>query len=159
MTRLFMKSLQCELDLQKLSRSQSDANQKEEGKYRFVKCVSNTFHCLHCNRIRMQILYLYSLPPCWFLIYVIYSTGSFSHYFLISLVRAYKFLHKLWRSVCPNIDDEIYVFVSIVLHSIASSSRRYMSSVLNRLKFHTTYDLTHRFSDLNELENSHDMYL
>ena len=34
-----------------------------------------------------------------------------------------------------------------------------MSSVLNQLKFHTTYGLTHRFSDLNELENSHDMYL
>lgn len=60
MTRLFMKSLQCELDLQKLSRNQSDTNQKEEGKYRFVKYVYITFHCLRCNRIRMQILYLLS---------------------------------------------------------------------------------------------------
>ena len=31
-----------------------------------------------------------------------------------------------------------------------------MSSVVNQLKFHTTYGLTHRLSDLNELENSHD---
>jgi len=60
MTRLFINSLQCELDLQKFSRSQSDANQREEGKHRFVKYVYITFHCLHCNRIRMQILYLLS---------------------------------------------------------------------------------------------------
>ena len=42
--------------------------------------------------------------------YVIYFSCPFSHQFLISLVRAYKFLHKLWRSVCLNIYDEIYVF-------------------------------------------------
>ena len=60
MTRLFINSLQCELDLQNFSRSKSDANQKEEGKYRFVKYVYITFHCLHYNRIRMQILYLLS---------------------------------------------------------------------------------------------------
>ena len=56
-----MKSLQCELDLQKLSRNQSDTNQKEEGKYRFVKYVYITFHCLRCNRIRMQILWALSI--------------------------------------------------------------------------------------------------
>ena len=39
MTRLFINSLQCELDLHKFSWSRSNANQKEEGKYRFVKYV------------------------------------------------------------------------------------------------------------------------
>ena len=78
MTRLFINSLQCELDLQKFSRSQSDANQKEEGKYRFVKYVYMTFPTVSIATESGSKYFIYSLPPCRFLIYVIYSTGPFS---------------------------------------------------------------------------------